>query len=62
MLLNIFTPISIQVNFPQKDVENVENFQLSTMIFSEHFLSVEIFLEWKWAFMSFMHVYIQAGY
>ena len=27
----------------------VENFQLLTMIFSESFLSVEIFLEWKWA-------------
>ena len=24
-------------------------FQLLTMIFSENFLSVEIFLEWKWA-------------
>jgi hypothetical protein len=34
----------------EKNVE-VENFQLLTMIFSEHFLSMEIFLEWKWAFM-----------
>ena len=30
----------------------VENFQLLTMIFSGNFLSVEIFLEWKWAFTS----------
>jgi hypothetical protein len=29
----------------------VENFQLLTMIFSEDFLSVEIFLEWKQAFL-----------
>jgi hypothetical protein len=27
----------------------VENFQFLTMIFSGNFLSVEIFLEWKWA-------------
>ena len=58
-------PISNQENFPQKEnfvkfdwptqifrrKKNfeVENFQLLTMIFSENFLSVEIFLEWKWA-------------
>ena len=53
--------ISTQENFPQKEnfvkrdfpSENnyeVENFQLLTVMFSENFLSVEIFLEWKWAF------------
>ena len=41
-------PISTKENFPQK--ENVENFQLLTMIFSENFVSVEIFLEWKRTF------------
>ena len=50
-------PISSQENFPQKEnfakydwSTQVENFQLLTMIFSENFLSVEIFLEWKRAF------------
>jgi hypothetical protein len=28
----------------------VENVQLLTTIFSGNFLSVEIFLQWKWAF------------
>jgi hypothetical protein len=37
-------------NFPSEKHFEVENFQLLTMIFSENFLSVEIFLEWKWAF------------
>ena len=36
-------------NFPSEKNFEVENFQLLTMIFSENFLSVEIFLEWKWA-------------
>ena len=35
-------------NFPPEKNFEVENFQLLTMIFSENFLSVEIFLEWKW--------------
>ena len=36
-------------NFPsEKNLFEVENFQLLTMIFSGNFLSVEIFLEWKW--------------
>jgi hypothetical protein len=58
-------PISTQGNFSgKKNFQNVtgrhkssvgknvevENFQLLTMTFSEHFLSVEIFLEWKWIF------------
>ena len=34
---------------PKEKNFEVENFQLLTMIFSEHFLSVENFLEWKWA-------------
>ena len=37
-------------NFPSEKNFEVENFQLLTMIFSENFLSMEIFLEWKWAF------------
>jgi hypothetical protein len=36
-------------NFPSEKNFEVESFQLLTMIFSENFLSVEIFLEWKWA-------------
>jgi hypothetical protein len=36
-------------NFPSEKNFEVENFQLLTMMFSENFLSVEIFLEWKWA-------------
>jgi hypothetical protein len=32
-------------NFPWEKNFEVENFQLLTMIFSEHFLSVEIFLD-----------------
>jgi hypothetical protein len=36
-------------NFPSEKNFEVENFQLLTMIFSENFLSVEIFLERKWA-------------
>ena len=36
-------------NFPSEKNFEDENFQLLTMIFSENFLSVEIFLEWKWA-------------
>jgi hypothetical protein len=36
-------------NFPPEKNFEVENFQLLRMIFSEHFLSVEIFLECKWA-------------
>jgi hypothetical protein len=38
------TNLSSEKNF------EVENFQLLTMIFSENVVSVEIFLEWKWAF------------
>ena len=37
-------------NFPSEKNFEVENFQLLTMIFSENFLSMEIFLEWKRAF------------
>jgi hypothetical protein len=33
----------------RKKILKFENFQLLTMIFLENFLSVEIFLEWKWA-------------
>jgi hypothetical protein len=40
----------VDTNFPSEKNFEVENFQLLTMIFSENFLSVEIFLEWKWAF------------
>ena len=51
---------SIQENFSRKEyladtnfrwekIFQLENFQLLTMIFSENFLSVENFLEWKWA-------------
>jgi hypothetical protein len=40
-------------NFPSEKYFEVENFQLLTMTFSEHFLSVEIFLEWKWAVREF---------
>jgi hypothetical protein len=36
-------------NFPLEKNLEVENFQLLTMTFLENFLSVEIFLEWKWA-------------
>ena len=46
--------VSTQENFPRKEKfvkcdwpEVVENFQLLTMIFSENFLSAEIFLEWN---------------
>ena len=35
-------------NFPSEENFEVENFQLLTMIFSQNFLSVEIFLAWKW--------------
>ena len=35
--------------FRRKKVFEVENFQLLTMIFSENFLSVENFLDWKGA-------------
>jgi hypothetical protein len=35
--------------FRRKKNFEVENFQLLTMISLENFLSVEIFLEWKWA-------------
>jgi hypothetical protein len=38
-------------NFPSEKTFEVENFQHLTMISSENFLSVEIFLEWKWAFI-----------
>jgi hypothetical protein len=41
----------------EKNLE-VENFQLLTMIFSENFLSVEIFLEWKWAFRDERHMHL----
>ena len=41
-------------NFPSEENFEVENFQLLTMIFSENFLSVEIFLEWKWTFSVFL--------
>jgi hypothetical protein len=37
-------------NFPWEKKFEVEDVQLLTMIFSENFLSVEIFLEWKLAF------------
>jgi hypothetical protein len=61
----VLRPISTQENFPRKEIFVKNdwptqifrqkkilklNFQLLTMIFSENFLSVEIFLEWKWAF------------
>ena len=42
-------------NNPEENFQQNENFvksigkKLLTMIFSENFLSVEIFLEWKWA-------------
>jgi hypothetical protein len=36
----------VDTNFPSEKNFEVENFQLLTMIFSENFLSVEIFLEW----------------
>jgi hypothetical protein len=36
-------------DFPSEKKFEVENFQLLTMIFSENVLSVENFLEWKWA-------------
>jgi hypothetical protein len=36
-------------NFPSEKNFEVENFRLLTMIFSENFLSVENFLERKWA-------------
>jgi hypothetical protein len=36
-------------NFPSEKNWEVENFQLLTMIFSENFLSLETFLERKWA-------------
>ena len=36
-------------NFPSEQILKLKIFQLLTMIFSENFLSVEIFLEWKWA-------------
>jgi hypothetical protein len=36
-------------DFPSEKNFEVENFQLLTMIFSQHFLSVEIFLALKWA-------------
>jgi hypothetical protein len=39
-------------NFPSEKNFEVENFQLLT-IFLENFLSVEIFLEWKWVLFSF---------
>ena len=39
-------------NFPVGKNFEVENFQLLTMIFSENFSSVEIFLEWKWALIT----------
>ena len=63
--LQKLTPISTQENFPQKEnfvkrdlptqlpsEKNfeVKNFQHLTMIFSENFQSLEIFLERKWAF------------
>ena len=55
--------ISTQENFPRKEKfvkcdwptqifrrkKILKLFQLLTMIFSENFLSVEIFLQWKWA-------------
>ena len=44
--------LSTQENFRRKEKFEVKIFQLSTMIFSENFLSVEIFLEWKWSFMT----------
>ena len=43
--------LSTQENFRRKE-KIVKIFQLLTMIFSENFLFVEIFLEWKWAFMT----------
>jgi hypothetical protein len=36
-------------NFTLEKNCKVENFQLLKMTFPENFLSVEIFLEWKWA-------------
>ena len=45
------TNFSLGKNFEVENFE-VENFQLLTMIFSENFLSVENFLEWKWALIN----------
>ena len=44
-------------NFPSEKNFEVENFQLLT-IFSENFLSVEIFLEWKWALITLLDVQV----
>jgi hypothetical protein len=45
-------------NFRSEKNFEVENFQLLTMIFSENFLSVEIFLERKWALKFHVDWYI----
>jgi hypothetical protein len=39
-------------NSPSGKKFEVENFQLLAMIVSKKFLSVEMFLEWQWAFTS----------
>jgi hypothetical protein len=46
---------SAEKKFPSEKNFEVENFQLLTMIFSQNFLSVEIFIEWKWAFKAVFH-------
>jgi hypothetical protein len=45
--------------FPSEKYFEVVKFQLLTMIFSENFLSVEIFLEWKWAFTDTVNISFQ---
>jgi hypothetical protein len=45
-------------NFPWETKFDVENFQLLTMIFSENFLSVEIFLKCKWDLTSAWTSYV----
>jgi hypothetical protein len=44
-------------NFPRKKILKLKVFNFLTMIFSENFLSVEIFLEWKWAFKQDLHLH-----